>query len=384
MNHPIRLKDALKSRLLEITRARAITDVEALQELWSGYGQIIRVRLDGGNVDTVIVKEVHPPRAFKQPRGWNTDASHLRKLESYRVEAAWYRDWAAELKSPCRVAMPLWIDSAGDDHTFVLEDLDAVGFSSRRERLTLDDVKVGLRWLAHLHATFMGAVATDLWSTGTYWHLGTRQEEWDAMPEADPLKSLAAAIDSKLSTAKHQTIVHGDAKVANFCWPDTSGHVAADSVAADSVAAVDFQYVGRGCGVKDVAYFMGSCLSDQECQQHSDSLLDSYFDSLRLASQRVGVQRLGVRRLGVQRLESEQRETNSNDRPHAPAKTAARKLADQIESEWRELYPYAWADFQRFLVGWCPGHFKLGEFSHAMTQQAIKSISDEGPTGNRR
>lgn len=70
----------------------------------------------------------------------------------------------------------------------------------------------------------------------------TRPDELSAMKPSH-LKGAAEAIDSKLNQCKFQTIVHGDAKVANFCFtPDSK-----------SIAAVDFQYVGSGCGMKDVA-----------------------------------------------------------------------------------------------------------------------------------
>ena len=47
-----------------------------------------------------------------------------------------------------------------------------------------------------------------------------------------------------------------------------------------TVAAVDFQYVGGGCGMKDTAYFIGSCLDESECERLEDDILNYYFDQL--------------------------------------------------------------------------------------------------------
>ena len=52
--------------------------------------------------------------------------------------------------------------------------------------------------------------------------------------------------------------MHGDAKLANFLF--TSDH--------SQVAGVDFQYVGGGCGMKDVAYLL-SCLDEDACDTHA-------------------------------------------------------------------------------------------------------------------
>ena len=63
---------------------------ESVQELWSGYGQIVRAYLVDAELPAVIVKHVRWPDERSHPRGWTTDRSHERKVESYRVETAWY------------------------------------------------------------------------------------------------------------------------------------------------------------------------------------------------------------------------------------------------------------------------------------------------------
>ena len=63
---------------------------EEIQELWSGYGAILRYRLTGSTCSTVIVKHVSLLDGENHSRGWNTDLGHQRKLRSYQVETAWY------------------------------------------------------------------------------------------------------------------------------------------------------------------------------------------------------------------------------------------------------------------------------------------------------
>ncbi|MFT7622447.1 MAG: hypothetical protein ACI9WU_001620, partial [Myxococcota bacterium] len=59
-----------------------------IQTLWSGYGEIVRIHLVGGPdvPASVICKQVTPPSGAGR--------GHDRKLRSYDVEMAWYRDYA--------------------------------------------------------------------------------------------------------------------------------------------------------------------------------------------------------------------------------------------------------------------------------------------------
>ncbi len=273
-----------------------------LATLWSGYGEVVRYhRPDGG---TVIAKHVRPPRG--RGRG------HDRKLRSYEVESTWYREWAPRCQA--RVAECLAAERADGEWLFVLEDLDAAGFAGRGSRLSDAQLDACLRWLAALHASFLGQRPRGLWKVGTYWHVATRPDEHRAMA-AGPLKRAAGAIDARLTAAAHQTLVHGDAKPANFCF----GH--------DAVAAVDFQYVGGGVGVKDVAYLLWG-----EDRRGTERGLDVYFAELR--------------RRGVE-----------------PA----------VEQEWRALFPWAVADFARFVAGWAPD-WRVPQHMARLTVDVLKEL----------
>lgn len=323
------LNSHLQEIVLKATKAQVITSSKTIQTLWSGYGAIVRVRLAGAAHGSVITKYVVFPSENHHPRGWNTDNSHQRKVKSYDVEMHWYDNWSLKCDDNCRVAKCYAVQSLKDECVIIMEDLDAAGFPVRCSSLEKQDVKHCLDWLANFHATFMGEVPVGLWQTGTYWHLETRPDEFAAMGDGK-LKRAAVAIDHLLNTCQYQTLVHGDAKVANFCFSDDR----------QKVAAVDFQYVGGGCGMKDVAYFLGSCLDEKQCALWQDELLDHYFASLKHA------------------LNYKNREIDCN----------------AVENEWRKMFPVAWTDFYRFLAGWMPAHRKINEYTERLAEQVFASL----------
>jgi len=315
--------------ILGITGATSLRVTETIQELWSGYGKILRISLDGSDRKTVVVKHVVLPEKGNHPRGWNSDRSHLRKIRSYEVETEWYRNWSSHCSSNCRIPDFLAFERQGDEVLLLLEDLDQAGYPLRLQKVEWKQIEICLQWLANFHATFLGEAPEGLWKTGTYWHLETRPDELDRLDDQE-LKQAAGKIDTILEKAKFQTLVHGDAKLANFCFSESG----------DRVAALDFQYVGGGCGMKDVAYFIGSCLDEDSCETHEADLLDCYFGFLKVAL--------------------------ANDQPHTDP--------DAVIAEWRELFPVAWTDFHRFLKGWCPGHWKINSYSEKLSRQVLANL----------
>ena len=319
----------LETVVLRATGASKVRGTEVVQSLWGGYGQLVRCTLSGSTAPTVIVKHVRWPDERDHPRGWATDLSHERKLRSYQVETAWYERFASECSASCRVPRSLAIETRSDEVIMVMEDLNASGFAGRRHQVNDVEIEACLSWLANFHATFMGSAPEQLWPVGTYWHLATRPDELDAL-EDGPLKAAATALDERLSSSPYLTFVHGDAKLANFCF----------SSGGRTAAAVDFQYVGGGCGMKDVAYFISSCLDEEESEQLAPGLLDRYFEMLDEALQRRG------------------KDVDF----------------DALETDWRALYPVAWTDFTRFLQGWSPGHWKLHGYSARLAREVLESL----------
>ncbi|TVP16355.1 ecdysteroid 22-kinase family protein [Shewanella sp. KCT] len=370
----------IEQLLCETLSCEKVIKLGKLQTLWSGYGEIARFMLhylperphDSSCDDlinkpasqTVIVKHIAPPTQSSHPHQWDTEISHQRKMRSYQVELNWYRDFARRCQGV--VNLPQLLAAEQDTETqeilLIMSDLDAQGFDQRRFNLTQAELYACIEWLARFHALFAdelgyelanefayeastkdhpsekefqnAAPCVGLWPIGTYWHLATRPDELEIMADL-PLKRAAEAIDARLNHARFQTLVHGDAKVANFCF-----HKEIETLGVDGVAAVDFQYVGAGIGVKDLIYLLGSCLDEAQLVTIYDATCSHYFKTLK------------------QQL-------------------SGRWPTEQIEAlvtEWHDLLPFAWADFERFLAGWQPEHHKRNGFSHHMTQRALKAL----------
>ena len=315
------MKAHFKNFILEKTGAASLQEKEVIQNLWSGYGKIKRIGLEGSLIKNVVVKNIQLTKQSKHPRGWQSEIGHQRKLKSYQVETNWYQNYSRQSKA--RLPKCFGVKQQSDEVLIILEDLDAAGYPIRKHSVNWNDIKNCLEWLAKFHATYLGKVPKNLWKIGTYWHLATRPQELEVLEDIS-LKNVAPKIDELLNNCVYKTFVHGDAKLANFCFAKNG-----------AVAGLDFQYTGGGCGIKDVAYFIGSCLKEEDCERLESQILEVYFEYLHIA------------------------QGNRND---------------ALEKEWRNLYHLAWADFHRFLKGWSPDHWKINSYSERITKQVIETL----------
>lgn len=316
---------------LKASGASACEEIEVIQPLWSGYGKISRYLMKGSVHKTLVVKKIILNEYKEHPKGWNTDIGHQRKVTSYKIETHWYQKWSPACNAHCRIPEFIGSYTAGDEKWIILEDLNG-DFPVRKQTVTHDEIKSCLKWLANFHANFLNQKPVGLWPIGTYWHLATRPDEYKKIKHTE-LKAKAHLIDAQLNNCRFKTLVHGDAKLANFCFAETENQ-------DKGVAAVDFQYVGGGCGMKDIAYFLGSCLSGEACQKHESDFLNFYFSALQNA------------------LSPQIEEFNFQE----------------LENEWRRMYPMACADFTRFLLGWMPTHQKINDYQLKILESVLSDL----------
>ena len=279
-----------------------------LQTLWAGYGQICAItarattdeaarhlnELCGvksgaaGTTYPLILKLISPPRK----NGGKEDEGHLRKLLSYEVEQYFYNDVVPLLGEDIAVAKCL-TSTRGTEAEKELGGLMATIMvdlrpkfpvaGEKRSILNSTQVHGALDWLAAFHGNSMGSIpgsledyalppleesskrkstgkgGSRLWLNGGYTYLATRQkeyaslaedtgEEWtEAMCSRESESSLSVAEKSALFLTPcgrpFESYIHGDVKSENL-FTTTKG---------DRVAFFDFQYVGLGLGVCDLA-----------------------------------------------------------------------------------------------------------------------------------
>ncbi|MEZ8610271.1 phosphotransferase [Vibrio sp. 10N.222.51.C8] len=328
-------------------------DVQVIQRLWGGYGELVRLvfsQESSAELKSVIAKHVALPDKAEHPKGWNTKLSHQRKVHSYQVETAWYQSFTQQWDERCPVPVGLQCELEENEWLIVMQDLADIGFplTSQFDVLAASDYQASsytreeqkqrnacLKWLANFHAKHINInqeQLSSLWQVGTYWHLDTRPDELNALADL-PLKNQAKHIDRLLKECPYQTLVHGDAKLANFCFDSES----------ERAAAVDFQYVGHGCAMKDVALFMSSAIRPQDCAELESEVLGAYFQHLK----------------------------------EALAHYQPQLSFDEVEAAWRPMFYVAWADFQRFVKGWSPEHWKINPYTEQLTLRVLTQLDEQ-------
>ncbi|CAG7967363.1 unnamed protein product [Penicillium olsonii] len=282
-----------------------------LQTLWAGYGEICAItarattnaaaehlsKLCGvkpgttGSIYPLILKLISPPRKSTS----NADEGHLRKMLSYEVEQYFYSSVVPLLDDEIGIAQCLsstrGIDGRKDEEQ--LKDLMATIMvdlrpkfpvaGEKRSVLSHTQVCGALDWLARFHSRSkrllpesLGScvlppleeskrrnsagksAGSGLWLNGGYTYLATRRKEYASLVEDDSEWTDAMCKvpkDSSLSVAEMvalvltprgrsvESYIHGDVKSENLFTNDKG----------DEVAFFDFQYVGVGLGVCDLA-----------------------------------------------------------------------------------------------------------------------------------
>lgn len=287
--------DEVASSLLA-EKGRQLQSLERIQSLWAGYGQIARIMATSDQStapESHIIKLVTPPPARVDDEG------HLRKILSYQVEQYFYSQLAPQMPTYIPVATCLnSVNKKNPDGTsitaMILSDLKHVYpvAGEKRETSSPIQAKAALHWLSAFHGFWWSRVESlnrsslvlppleeaqrnlgdsaekTVWLNGGYTYLATRQKEYDrltkdrqsewSLPLTRTIGNSTLSIAEMVATflapnpsspggrgaiQDYQTLIHGDVKSENFF----------SSLSGEEVAFYDFQYVGLGLGVCDLA-----------------------------------------------------------------------------------------------------------------------------------
>ena len=316
-----------------------ISNEKKITSLWAGYGTInaIDITISPNNKKkSIIIKRVNPPTN-------DNSISNQRKIKSYHVEGFFYNTLAPLLidittidaSIPCQIATPYSIEiKSSSSFTFILEDLSENYNESYSSSLSsMDQSKQAIQWLSVFHVAFFNHrnVIHDtlnntqqIWKYGGYWHLQTRQDEWDSIPSYQCyFQKSAHAIDKRMNeigNGKSHTLIHGDFKDANVLFGSNNlGHC----------AVVDFQYTGVGYGAKDLVMWVVSSMSSKTFEKlgGEEGILQMYHDALCENAKKI----------------------------------CKLKKVEWVEDDWRQFlnlnnikmqYELALVDYVRFMVGW--------------------------------
>jgi thiamine kinase-like enzyme len=219
---------------------------EKIVSLWAGLGSIYRAFV---NNQTYIIKYVQIPLE-------NT-VSNKRRIASYYNESYFYSKYSENVD----IARYYAHEKNERNTILIIQDLSI----NYRELSSLNQIQFikAIQYLAKFHAYFYNCKDINVSENGSYWYLNTRKSEWKNIPKKHPkLKDCAELIDSKTKDVDHETLIHGDSKSENFMWSRD-----------DVPICVDFQYVGKGLGAKDLVYLI--CSSTDEFKEE---YLSIYFD----------------------------------------------------------------------------------------------------------
>ena len=222
----------------------------------------------------------------------STDATSRATAAAQRLylrETSFYRHLAPRIatRTPfCYVSMR----DEDDNFLLLLEDVSPASSVDQFAGLTLDQAREGLRQLAHLHA----ATLHDSELHAAEWLTGYSRDvapvvrtilpalfdqflDRYAVDIDDETRAVVTELRGKLErfsgyTTPHPAVQHGDFRTDNLLFDAKGGEV--------PMVVVDWQTVAVGSPLLDVAYFVVTSLSADDCEELDESLLAFYLDFL--------------------------------------------------------------------------------------------------------
>lgn len=315
MDSEVNLDPTRVAEILLSWKDLQLTSCQTFQTLWSGYGFICHITArpaPGAEAWAVqhldpycprnttgdyplILKIVVPPRGDR----YYESEGHVRKMLSYEVEQFFYYMVAPML--PDDVPVAHYVASTRDrDHlppelagvrATIITDLRPLHpvVPDKGEPLSPVQVLGALGWLARFHGESFKYLPigiddfilppleearyrsefgerSNLWRNGGYTYLATRRQEYVNLEQDEDSEwsdKLCCPIEGSKSVAelvadflaprgrRFEVFVHGDVKAENMVT----------DVAGSKVAFFDFQYIGLGLGVCDLAKLLTCSVS---------------------------------------------------------------------------------------------------------------------------
>jgi len=234
-----------------------------------------------------------PTVVAKLPATDPTSRATAKSLGSYELEVRFYQELAADL--PIRTPRCLYadIDVEAADFVLLLEDMAPAHQGDQLAGCTPDEAAVAVAELSNLHAPRWGdpSLASIPWlhrdpearqafmaELLPMLHAGFRERYADSLD--DEVEQACDALFGHLGTHLGErraptTIVHGDYRLDNLLFGGLGGGV--------PVAVVDWQTVGTGSAMDDVAYFLGGGLLPEDRRASEEDIVRDYLERLRAA-----------------------------------------------------------------------------------------------------
>jgi type IV secretory pathway TrbD component len=294
---PAWLTTALREASGESVTVAAVTSAP-LAANQGFYGQLVRLYL------TYEGESAGLPATLIAKFSSSNEAMRRRSIDSYQREVNFYRLLAPSTNLPTPRCYYAEIDPESGYHLLLLQDLTAIpGASahsgSRSAGCTLSQAQLALHHIAQLHTTWWGKVGDSggselAWLPDPREHLDpqpmqAQYDEWwplfyqqakdqlpaDLVPHSQTLGSHRAFLRHHIFGGAPRTLIHRDFQLDNLFFGASSGTISQ----AMPFAIVDWQFLSRGLGVWDIAYFLSESLLPADRRAEME-LLNTYHQTL--------------------------------------------------------------------------------------------------------